>query len=476
MNFSLSANGVPPIALLNAATTSNFSVAASTNFFQFTVPNITDNALNESFILTASFFTSSDTTVVTWLDPVVDIFVVQPYPGISCNRNDKVNNSVALHYILPPILIPLALLCVVSLALYARRRKMIKREHKGKDWVEGPRSIEAIESDPELRKKMRRQEMLGDRFMSKLMPADDGPAHQRREAATVVKKQERKLTKAEQASAAVDAAIRADREGREVVVPTGLRTGDDDSNGSTSSPGSADQLTSPSGVNTTGTATPFKGSFSSFRSLLGSRQTKYPAHAQLLQLPSSVLTVSKDSSNASSSDPRSRTPSPEPGVKPFDEDGSSSSSNNNPAITATATAPQPHRMPDRHTGGPSRWSEPHPRGFRHFVALGYRPLEKDELEVRRGEVVVVERYYEDGWCRARREDPASLIVAGKVAMGAEVTSGGAAGAPQLFVLGRNVAVVERRERERREGKVVEEASGAAEDEKEKGDGKEKEKG
>ncbi|KAJ3309650.1 hypothetical protein HDU76_003551 [Blyttiomyces sp. JEL0837] len=59
--------------------------------------------------------------------------------------------------------------------------------------------------------------------------------------------------------------------------------------------------------------------------------------------------------------------------------------------------------PDRRAGGSSSWAPPHPLNQRHKVVVGHLPRESDEIALTRGEIVIVEKYFEDGWALVRRE-------------------------------------------------------------------------
>ncbi|KAJ3116905.1 hypothetical protein HDU96_008424 [Phlyctochytrium bullatum] len=69
-------------------------------------------------------------------------------------------------------------------------------------------------------------------------------------------------------------------------------------------------------------------------------------------------------------------------------------------------------VPDRFRGGSSRWQPPRnpPPNHRYYVGLPHRadPARTDEVDLVRGEVVVVERYFEDGWVLVRRENPNAI--------------------------------------------------------------------
>ncbi|KAJ3045076.1 hypothetical protein HDV00_011801 [Rhizophlyctis rosea] len=73
--------------------------------------------------------------------------------------------------------------------------------------------------------------------------------------------------------------------------------------------------------------------------------------------------------------------------------------------------------PPRHTGGSSAWEPPCEVGTMCKVLISHAPDEVDEMMIRRGELVRVEAFYEDGWVRVKLDDP--MYNGGKIGTGKE---------------------------------------------------------
>ncbi|KAJ3037469.1 hypothetical protein HK097_003502 [Rhizophlyctis rosea] len=61
--------------------------------------------------------------------------------------------------------------------------------------------------------------------------------------------------------------------------------------------------------------------------------------------------------------------------------------------------------PPRNTGGSSTWLPPCEVGTLCRAVISHSPEEIDEMMLRRGELVRVEAFYEDGWVRVKLDDP-----------------------------------------------------------------------
>ncbi|KAJ3183603.1 hypothetical protein HDU85_002032 [Gaertneriomyces sp. JEL0708] len=62
--------------------------------------------------------------------------------------------------------------------------------------------------------------------------------------------------------------------------------------------------------------------------------------------------------------------------------------------------------PPRFTGAPSTWQPPADPGILCKAAFRHTPVESDEMNLPRGEWVIVDSFYEDGWVKVHVQDPA----------------------------------------------------------------------
>ncbi|KAJ3118703.1 hypothetical protein HDU96_010033 [Phlyctochytrium bullatum] len=403
--------------------------------------------------------------------PSIGRVIIVP-PTYKCNRNDgSPPVMVPLQYVLPPIFGPLSLFLMVVLLLYVRRRKQIRHELKGKDWTDGPHRPElrpkkrwelvldrvlarAMPSDGEGRQIKR---FDAKKIMGKLSgkKQEDQP----------VEDEETGNTEFYDDAGSVEAPASSADGASSVYAPDhdhDLEAGrghhhhhhhaedpfDDEEGGSTgqrsmdSGGRPAGQLRVPARNGGAGQADPAKARHVAAAVALPASQRRRLKGGDDIHGSYGGYPPSPPASDGSSTPRRSFSSSmrsllkfpngqpvagggaggpPSPVTTPVGGAGMpkkkrhadgkkvvSIFDDDDEAPPVHRPKVNPHGPPDRDTGGSSRWAPPHPPGLRHIATTSHLPEMEDEVAVQRGETVVVERYFEDGWCRVRRENPRQL--------------------------------------------------------------------
>jgi hypothetical protein len=318
-------------------------------------------------------------------------------PSDICNINDSTYVEVPIQYVLPPILGFIAICGIIFFFIWLKLKRIQRIEMKGKMWTSGPRSPEqmALDAQGSLQQE----------------------AEWSRKLRGMLFKEEPKKKRS-----------RRNKKGK-----VGVEGGNDDgSSGSeyddSSSSGGEEEIggdardlekgvvkksTDSEGMTTSSSLTVDKkkkrhgNKMHSASSKSKSKKSNKGAISNLFSRKSkkdsagSTHSNSSDASDASDSDRSYTNPQTMRGaqiVTLYD----SEDEDNNPN-------PQKHAIlrirnegpPDRHTGGSSRWQPPHPLGTRHRVLVNYFATDRDEVTIRRGETVAVERWFEDGWVLVR---------------------------------------------------------------------------
>ncbi|KAJ3164261.1 hypothetical protein HDU88_005573 [Geranomyces variabilis] len=98
-----------------------------------------------------------------------------------------------------------------------------------------------------------------------------------------------------------------------------------------------------------------------------------------------------------------------------------------PAATTTVASQirSYHGPPPRFTGGSSTWREPSTRGVLCRAVFSHKPDEFDELLMKRGDYVVTDMFFEDGWTLCHIVDPLKYKIPSKSAAAAAAAGGSA---------------------------------------------------
>ncbi|KAI9360398.1 hypothetical protein DFJ73DRAFT_78515 [Zopfochytrium polystomum] len=344
-------------ALLSPANNASFSVASKT--WPFKVPDLSND--NEvSFTLTGTYLASPSGTIsgvtpgaLTSLVPFTGVRFLQPGEDCPSDPSETIN----ILYIVPPILAFIVLVLVGVLISWLYRRKLERRMAKGKAYADGPNK--PVESPPSP-------------LLAWLYPADpeENPS----------KKRSRLFGRSFSKAAAED-------EDMEKGDSPGTKPAADGENSSTHVV-AADNLSS----GTSATSTPSLTSAAS-KSTSGSGA------------------ADSTSSSTAAVNETSRPPAAAAAPILYDSDEEEEST----AYRIGADGRRVHRVrlvysgtPERHVGGSSSWRPPQPVNQRHKVVFPHAADSPDEMRIVRGEVVIVQQYFEDGWVLAKREAPARV--------------------------------------------------------------------
>ncbi|KAJ3109792.1 hypothetical protein HDU97_000022 [Phlyctochytrium planicorne] len=397
------------LAYTSYFSTANFTPTASTTSYTFTIPSPElDNATDIYSIMYSLTMTPTDSKPLKNLVPITKIYFVDP--DFKCVRADGTPPvQVPLQYVLPPILGTFTIVSTSALILYLRRRKQLIRELKGKGWSDGPRCPDNT-IGPE-------KKLLVDKVMEKVMPSG-----KKRTMALIggkkwiKKKDEDEEDDDEDLESASGANSGVDMEGKEESVGSS----DADSVGAAVGPGGdkkdAQVASVVAGALGGKQRRKFEGTPERLRQ--DSEDLSSDGSSARRSYASSVRSLLKFAQGPAGADKDGK--GEKKRRKKKDEAGDAEESKENKvsifdddeaAYRGAVHASRAHTgPPDRHTGGSSSWSPPHPIGLRHLVSSSHVPEEKDELRVVRGEVLVVEKYFEDGWTLCRRDETSGVAV------------------------------------------------------------------
>ncbi|KAJ3274107.1 hypothetical protein HK104_004167 [Borealophlyctis nickersoniae] len=128
-----------------------------------------------------------------------------------------------------------------------------------------------------------------------------------------------------------------------------------------------------------------------------SKDRRNKGKARSMSLPPSPRSSSPSLSSSTQSDSSSKPPS-------LSSSSSSSSINASPTPQRIPRNIAIHGPPPRYTGGSSSWAPPAAPGTLCMCMFAHKPQEPDEMVLRRGEFVSIDKFYEDGWVLVHVED------------------------------------------------------------------------
>ncbi|KAI9352283.1 hypothetical protein DFJ73DRAFT_759974 [Zopfochytrium polystomum] len=323
----------------------------------FVVPNITMDS-NISYSLTGTYTLSPTQTPISakatpgtlaTITPRANIRFLQP--GAECPVEPSA--SINIVYIVPPIAGVLVITAVGVLASWLYRKKLERRQAKGKSWADGPNK--PIEKPP-------------NPWLAWLYPPPLDENNEKPEKVSFFSKLLKSGGKTD-----LDAAEKG-------AAAAGTGAVSESQNSGESS--TVDRFSGVTAVDRASSAT---------------------------STPSLTSAASKSSDGSAARDSSTETATTLPLSSSPNMVFDSDDEEDNYKIGPDGRRIRRVRLvyngtPERNVGGSSSWRPPHPAEQRHKVVFPFNAALSDEIQVSRGEVVIVEKYFEDGWVWVRREN------------------------------------------------------------------------